>query len=151
MTSLCTVTAFFHPHRNDLHGFGVLFPRAASIRALGVIFNAEAFPNRSRHRSETWIYEGTSFHGAHDVIDAMMLDRAVFTSRSDAPVSEPVVPPVAEIPVYDEVLARAIDVVDADNLPPHVALAGNYLGRLGVSKLIDGAAEAAARLAARIT
>jgi hypothetical protein len=32
------------------------------------------------------------------------------------------------------------------DLPAHVAIAGNYLGRLGVSSLLTGAAEAAARL-----
>jgi oxygen-dependent protoporphyrinogen oxidase len=151
MTSLRTVTAFFHPHHADLHGFGVLFPRAGSIRALGVVFNTEAFPNRSPHRSETWIYEGASFRGTRDVIDAMTLDRSVFTSRKDGPIGEPVVPTPADIPVYDAELSRAIDLVDRAGLPQHIALAGNYLGRLGVSKLIDGAAEAAERLASSRT
>jgi len=146
MTSLRTVTAFFRPHQRDVHGFGVLFPRAGSIRALGVVFNTEAFPTRSPHRSETWIYEGASLRGARDVIDAMTLDRSVFTSRDDAPIGVPVVPPAAGIPIYDAELARAIDMVDTGALPPHIALAGNYLGRLGVSKLVDGAAEAAERL-----
>jgi oxygen-dependent protoporphyrinogen oxidase len=151
MTSLRTVTAFFRPHDGDLHGYGVLFPRAGSIRALGVVFNDDAFPNRSPHRSETWIYEGASLHGTLDVIDAMTLDRSVFTSRHDSPIGEPFVPPAAEIPIYDAELARAIDVVDGGGLPSHIALAGNYLGRLGVSKLIDGAAEAADRLISRHT
>jgi hypothetical protein len=31
-------------------------------------------------------------------------------------------------------------------LPPYLAIAGNYLGRLGVSGLLEGASEAASRL-----
>ena len=56
MTGLETVTTFFAPHPEDLHGFGVLFPRGAGIDALGVLFNTSIFANRGSLRSETWIY-----------------------------------------------------------------------------------------------
>ncbi len=55
LTSLVSATAFFSPHPQDLHGFGVLFPRDSGVSALGVLFNADIFPNRSTLRSETWI------------------------------------------------------------------------------------------------
>ena len=38
-----------------MRGFGVLFPEAAGIRALGVLFNTDIFEGRGRLRSETWI------------------------------------------------------------------------------------------------
>jgi len=145
LTTLRTVTAFFQPHHDDLRGFGVLFPRAGSIRALGVVFNADAFPDRSGCRSETWIYDGDGLCDNRAVVDAMTFDRSVFTSRPDTPLGDCLVPPLAEIPVYDHAVSRAIDIVD-NALPAGIALAGNYLGRLGVSKLVDGAAEAADRL-----
>ena len=41
-------TAFFPPHDDDLHGFGVLFPRGCGVEALGVRFDSDVFPGR-RH------------------------------------------------------------------------------------------------------
>ena len=48
------------------------------------------------------------------------------------------------LPVYDQSVLKAQAALEG--LPPRVAIAGNYLGRLGVSHLLDGAAAAAARL-----
>ena len=52
---LVTVTMFFDPHRDDVRGFGVLFPRASGVRALGALFNTDIFAGRGPVRSETWI------------------------------------------------------------------------------------------------
>ena len=148
MVSLVTVTAFFEPRQDDLRGFGVLFPRSSGIDALGAMFNAEIFPGRSALRSETWIY-GDLSAAALPRTDAavaarLMADRAVLTGRSEAPIAFYVTAQIEALPVYDGA------VLDAEaalaQLPSHIALAGNYLGRLGVSQLLDGAADAAARL-----
>jgi hypothetical protein len=49
--------------------------------------------------------------------------------------------------VYDQAI---IDVTASlTGLPSWIALAGNYLGRIGVTALLDQAAHAAARLEAR--
>jgi oxygen-dependent protoporphyrinogen oxidase len=154
MTSLLTVTTFFRASADDLHGFGVLFPRSSSIRALGVLFNTDIFRGRSAWRSETWIYGAVS---ADDLPDtqaapsAVLADRAVLTGRRDAPIASYVTPQIAALPIYDLAVADAIRAMGAHQLPPTLAVTGNYLGRLGVSRLLDGAAEAAGRLLRRAT
>jgi oxygen-dependent protoporphyrinogen oxidase len=141
MTNLLSVTAFYAPHPFDTHGFGILFPRGVGIEALGVLFNSDMFSGRSEHRSETWIY-GNSSAAAIDTIRAdaaarVSNDRRVLTGRSDSPIAcYPTLWP-QQLPVYGpailEVAARL------GELPPWLTLSGNYVGRIGVSALVDAA------------
>ena len=48
------------------------------------------------------------------------------------------------IPVYDNAVTALRQ--GLDRLPSTVALAGNYLGRIGVAALLEGAERAAARV-----
>jgi protoporphyrinogen/coproporphyrinogen III oxidase len=148
MVSLVTATAFFAPREDDLRGFGVLFPRSAGIEALGVLFNTDIFAGRGALRSETWIYGSLSAAALPTTEDAVrariVADRAVLTGRRDEPSACYVTPQLDALPVYDAAVVEAGAASAA--LPSTLALAGNYLGRLGVSNLLDGAAEAAARL-----
>ena len=147
MASIATVTAFFPPHPEDLRGFGVLFPRGEGVQALGVLFNSDIFAGRSSLRSETWIYRaapaGTP-ETADDFRPQLAADRVVLTGRASSPIAVyPTLWPAA-LPIYD---AAVIDAAAAlDDLPPWLGVCGNYLGRLGVAKLLDVAAETAARL-----
>ena len=52
---LVTVTMFFDPHLEDVHGFGVLFPAPAECARSACLFNADIFDGRGPSRSETWI------------------------------------------------------------------------------------------------
>jgi len=140
MVSLVTVTAFFQPSANDLRGGGVLFPRSSKVGALGVLFNTDIFPERSHLRSETWIYSGDD----EDLRPQLEADRAVLTGRAERPVAVYITPRPNVLPLYDDAVRRVASAVE--ELPPTLAVAGNYLGSLGVSRLVDGGAAAAARL-----
>ena len=171
MVSLVTVTAFFQPSAHDLRGSGVLFPRSSNVGALGVLFNTDVFPERSDLRSETWIYPSTrsarsglasdpsSSHPAsliphsvagidEDLRRQLEADRAVLTGRHERPVAVYITPRPNALPLYDTAILRTAAAVE--ELPPGLALAGNYLGSLGVSRLVDGGAAAAARLLQRL-
>ena len=145
---LNTVTMFFAPHPDDLRGFGVLFPRGTGIHALGVLFNTEIFDGRGTTRSETWI-TGDRDPGLAPCDDARLIetlaaDRRLMTGRDDAPLSTHVTCWARAIPVYDKaILAVSREI---DTLPPWLAVAGNYLGRIGVAALLEIAAAAARRL-----
>ena len=141
MVSLVTATAFFQPSPRDLRGFGVLFPRSSNVGALGVLFNTDIFPGRSDLRSETWIYHGD---GGVNLSDRLEADRLILTGRADDPVAVYVTPRPNALPLYDGAVLGAAAAVE--DLPPTLAVAGNYLGSLGVSRLVDGGAAAAARL-----
>jgi oxygen-dependent protoporphyrinogen oxidase len=145
---LTTVTAFFDPHPTDVRGFGILFPPDTGIGALGVLFNADIFPQRSAVRSETWILGGSG--PVHQIDDAALLasvaaDRERLTRRSQAPLATMVTRWAAAVPVYDQALLEARAAVAAA-AGGRLAFAGNYLGRIGVANLLDSAAAAAASL-----
>ncbi|MEO8071073.1 MAG: FAD-dependent oxidoreductase [Acidobacteriota bacterium] len=151
MTSLVTSTAFFAPQSTDIHAFGVLFPRGAGVDALGALFNTDIFAGRGDARSETWIYGADppdSPIDASEIEARIVSDRAVLTGRTDKPLAVYSSAVGGQqwrgLPVYGpailDIRSRLVD------LPPWLALAGNYLGRLGVAKLLDVAQEAATRL-----
>jgi oxygen-dependent protoporphyrinogen oxidase len=141
MTNLLSVTAFYAPHPADTRGFGILFPRGVGVEALGVLFNSDMFAGRGEYRSETWIY-GHSAAAAIDAIRAdvdarLSNDRLVLTGRTDSPIAcYPTLWP-QRLPVYGpailEVAARLSE------LPPWLTLRGNYVGKIGVSALVEAA------------
>ena len=150
MTSLALMTGFFRPDGRDLHGFGVLFPRECGVEALGVRFDSDVFPANQdpKWRVETWI---TRLHGSNgDLLDSSQLcraaaiDRLALTGRISDPVDVVTTIRADALPLYGsgvlDVQGRMAD------LPPWLALAGNYMGRLGASKLLDVATEAATRV-----
>lgn len=137
LAALASVTAFFEPHPADVRGFGILFPRRAGIHALGVLFNTDIFPGRGMHRSETWIYGGAS---AGDLPPASELprlvrdDRHALTARRQEPLGSHAAYWPEAFPIYDQAIVDLAGL--AGHLPPWLHVAGNYLGRRGVSDLI---------------
>jgi oxygen-dependent protoporphyrinogen oxidase len=149
MTEVVTTTAFFDTDPKDLRGFGVLFPRGAGVSALGVLFNAEIFEGRSALRLETWIHGGVEGSGQvpalADVNATIAHDRLVLTGREQRPIASYSTRRSPALPVYGSSILEVARC--AESLPPWLGLAGNYLGQIGVSKLIATAEAAAARLA----
>lgn len=149
VAALATLTMFFTPHDRDPHGFGVLFPRASGMAALGVLLNTDIFAGRGSARSETWIIGDRDLRMTqwHDdkLHRAIAEDRFRLIGRRDEPLASRLTRWEQAIPIYDESIP-GIDEAMA-SLPPWLALAGNYLGRIGVAALLDHAEAAAERLA----
>lgn len=143
---LVSVTAFFEPRPADLRAFGVLFPRG-SARALGVLFNTEIFEHRGALRSERWIYGDAGLIDAPaDAVEAAVLgDRRLLSPAADPLVNVHVKGWRAALPVYDQAVLEST--AAAASLPPWLGVCGNYLGRIGVSALIERAEAEAARIA----
>jgi oxygen-dependent protoporphyrinogen oxidase len=146
-TSVLSVTVFYPPHRADLHGFGVLFPRDSGLDALGVLLNADMFPGRSTVRSETWIYGDPSAAlmdaRRADIAGSVAKDRERFTGRRDPPLACYPTSAPQRLPIYGpEVLEARARLAD---LPPWLTLCGNYAGKIGVSALVESAAGTAER------
>jgi len=143
MRSISSVTAFFVKSSSDLHGFGVLFPRGCGVSALGVLFNDDTFPDRSTLRWERWIYD-LPIDDEPAAGQLVAADRAVLTSRADKAIALHLTSWPNALPVYDHAI---LDVkAKLADRPPWLALAGNYLGRLGVAALLEQAEEAASAL-----
>ncbi|MBY0497586.1 MAG: FAD-dependent oxidoreductase [Cyanobacteria bacterium] len=146
---LVTVSQFFELHDEDVRGFGVLFPVASGVAALGVLFNADIFDGRSAVRSETWIVGDRDCRLTNQpdaqLLQQLATDRHRLTGRSQEPLASHITRWPRAIPVYDNAIADVQRWLPS--LPGDVGLAGNYLGRIGVSALLSIAEDAAARVA----
>ena len=146
---LVTVTMFFEPHIDDVRGFGVLFPRASGVRALGALFNTDIFAGRGPGRSETWIVgdrdAGMTTWPDDRLREALTGDRQLLTGRRDVPLALHITRWRDAIPIYDHTIVVVKEALPA--LPPWLALAGNYLGSIGIGALLARAESAARRLA----
>jgi oxygen-dependent protoporphyrinogen oxidase len=148
LAALTTVTMFFEPHPDDLHGFGVLFPSGTAISALGVLLNADIFAGRSPRRSETWIVgdrdQELTQRDDDRLLQMLAADRRRVTGRDATPLAVHITRWPSAIPVYDAAIRQVGPALAS--LPPWLALAGNYLGRIGVAALLEQGAAAADRV-----
>ncbi len=136
--------AWKNPVAQNLRGFGCLLPSMENFNSFGVLFNSDIFPRENSYRSETWILPPPkSFMvqslSDHDVLNLILADRERLLGASGAPAPDEmqVYRWAKALPRYDvnleKVLAQLV-------LPPNVFLVGNYLGGLGLAKILDHAA-----------
>jgi protoporphyrinogen oxidase len=127
----------------------VLFPFACGVRALGVLFNTDIFAGRGQMRSETWIVGdrdmGMTTWTDDRLRETLAGDRQLLTGRRDTPLAVHVTRWSQAVPVYDQAIVALKRELSA--LPAWLALAGNYLGTIGVAALLARAETAAARIA----
>lgn len=149
LVPLVRVTAFYPASENTVPGFGVLFPRGEGVRALGVLFNTNIFPNRGEGHSESWIYAGATDRAILDLDDAALFeamdrDREKLYGRRVEPIARyPQRWPVG-LPHYTVALERVAP--RSLPLPKDVHLAGNYLRGIGLPMLLERAHEVAASI-----
>lgn len=143
MLSLLTATCFFEKHAASLKGFGCLFPHDQGFRARGVLFNDCIFEGRGPAHSETWIFGGALDPDVVNLSDeeltsSILADRARFYGRQDSPLAVHIKRWPNALPHYSIDLERTL--VNLPEPPPNIALAGNYLGRIGLAKIFERAA-----------
>lgn len=145
---LVTVTSFFEPHPSDLHGFGMLFPAGIGVHALGVLFPCDIFEGRGATRAETWIVgdreRGLTNWSDTELRAVLANDRHLVTGLHADPLAVHITRWPEAIPVYDGAVGKVAQAQSA--LPPWLALAGNYLGTIGVAALLEQAERAASRV-----
>jgi oxygen-dependent protoporphyrinogen oxidase len=140
MVPLLRVTAFFDSGENTVPGFGTLFPRNEGVRALGVLFNTNIFPNRAEGHSESWIYGGAQDREILDLNDDALFDvlrrdrERLFGRHTEAAALYPQRWHVG-LPHYDLGLERLN--VNEIEVPDNVHLAGNYLRGIGLPLLLE--------------
>lgn len=135
---LVTVTLFYQ-NRPPLAGFGCLFPRSEKVRSLGVLWNPCIFEGRSSVHSETWILGGASDPEILDKSDNEVLrvieeDRSrLFGLRESSLQSEITRWPKA-LPHYTLEWEKALETLRPKK---RIYLHGNYLGRIGLSQILE--------------
>jgi oxygen-dependent protoporphyrinogen oxidase len=150
MLSLVTATCFLDDDAASLNGFGCLFPVDQGFRARGVLFNDCIFEGRGPAQSETWIFGGAldpeivTFN--EDELTALISgERQRLFQKDDHPLATHVTRWPRALPHYSVELERILATLATP--PPNVALVGNYLGRIGLAKIIERAAYLAGQFA----
>lgn len=143
MLSLLTTTCFFDRNAASLKGFGCLFPSDQGFRGRGVLFNDCIFEGRGPAHAETWIFGGALDPDVvnldDDQIHRLILgDRRRFYRKDDLPLAVHITRWPNALPHYSVGLERILSQLPAP--PPNIALVGNYLGRIGLAKILERAA-----------
>lgn len=143
-----SVTMMFPNRMAKPEGFGCLFPREEKCNSLGVLFMSDVFGGRGKGRTETWILGGALNPGIVSVSDAelerrILTDRVRLTGIMETPNSVVIHRWARGLPHYTREWHTEVKNL---KLPENVYLTGNYLGRLGLSQILEGNKELAERI-----
>lgn len=146
---IITATGFWAPSERQPQGFGCLFPRGSEFHALGVLFNNCMFAGRSRFRSETWILGGAAepawLQATDEELTALLeANHARLTGTAEPLLSLHLTRWPRALPHYTLELERTLATLPP--LPPRLALVGNYLGQIGLAKILERAHQAATQI-----
>lgn len=143
-----SVTAFYKEAPQKIEGFGALFPADQGFKVLGVLSPTYIFENRGPDYSETWIFGGTHSpdmlnKSDSEIRDVILKERAQILN-SKAEIKELHIHrwPQA-LPHYT--LAHQ-EILKSLQLPKNLYLAGNYLGVIGLSKILSRSKELASEM-----
>ena len=139
--SLTSVSLYSPELFSQMRGFGCLLPKSENFDALGVLFNHNIFPHRcgSGH-SETWIFNDKKNQVSQETTDKEIVqlikkDREkLFPGQVLADFDWQIHRWPRRIPIYNRALREFLG--DLKNIDKGPLLVGNYLGDLGLSKIL---------------
>jgi oxygen-dependent protoporphyrinogen oxidase len=151
MSSIMSVTLFFKNPPRNYQGFGCLIPRGFGIKALGVLMNSYIFADRSKTYNETWMLGGIREDSLLDLSDEQLIqllktERERVLGESEAPLSYHINRWKEALPYYDLELEKGINELAQHDSSP-IYLHGNYLGGIGLTKILDRSEQLAERIA----
>jgi oxygen-dependent protoporphyrinogen oxidase len=143
MISIVTATCFYAPEAARLKGFGCLFPRDQGFRSRGVLFNDCIFEGRGPAHAETWIFGGALDPAVVNLSDPefaelIASERESFYGQRDDALDMQITRWPKALPHYTIDLERTL--ITLPPPPTNIALVGNYLGRIGLAKILERAA-----------
>lgn len=139
-TSLLSAKLFFKQGQEKYCGFGCLIPRKDGYNSLGVLFNSYIFAGRNKSYNETWILSGTP--ELFKIEDAQVLkliaeERFQLLGFKDALLDYRLDRWVNALPLYGLELEKALQNISSLEKEAGLRLHGNYLGGLGLSKILE--------------
>ncbi|MBS1963796.1 MAG: FAD-dependent oxidoreductase [Bdellovibrionales bacterium] len=149
MVPLVSVTAFFAADARVRPGFGVLFPPREGFKSLGVLYNHVIFPDRVNGadlHSETWILGGARRPEIAGMDDAKLLREILddrkrlhgFEGASESPRYQVLHRWLRATPYYTVELEGILaELSRLGNGSGKLRLMGNYLGGIGLAKILD--------------
>lgn len=146
MLPLVTATCFYATPPGSLRGFGCLFPRGQGFRSLGVLLNTCIFEGRGPAHSETWILGGALDRDVLHLDDSALHhliagERQQLYGRHEEALGAYITRWPEALPHYSIELERVLTTLPS--LPRGIGLVGNYLGRIGLTGIVDRAAQVA--------
>ena len=144
LRALTTVTAYFPRPPQKFAGFGILFPKAEGRWPLGILQNSHIFPRQASHFSETWILSGIE-HSDTEINSKIFAERQIIYQEQASPSHLQITRWPTALPHYTVELKQILD-----QLRPmkNIWLHGNYLGGIGLSKILEQSKNLASQLAA---
>ncbi|MFZ3231535.1 MAG: FAD-dependent oxidoreductase [Pseudobdellovibrio sp.] len=143
------VSVGFLKPKNKISGFGVLFPAVEKFNSLGVLSNTNIFANRGDLYNESWILAGAKSPELlkktdHEILKLISDDRNRIFGSEDQIINYEVIRWQQGIPHYTVALENFLQTYQQAN--PNIYLTGNYLGKIGLSKILKSNQELAIQL-----
>lgn len=135
LVSLLSATISYVRPSKRVQGFGCLFPKSENFESLGVLFNSDIFPKRGKN-SETWIFDGDFKEVSSQIILKKIMKDRKRLDASDIDVDFCEIhrwPHV--LPLYGIELEKLL-ASDISKVSDQVYLTGNYLGAIGLAKIL---------------
>lgn len=139
---LSSICLGYRENDREIAGFGCLFPSIEDFNSLGVLFNNDIFEKRGPYNTETWLLRGASY-SEDELLSLVYKDRDRLVGHSRKADEVRITQWPKALPQYSIELER---VLASLVLPQSVYLAGNYLGRMGLAKILDQCHETADRI-----
>lgn len=142
-----TSTVFYKESLGETQGFGCLFPPVENRRALGVLMNNFTFDHRvSEGYSENWILGGACGTKAvpqlfqmtdQEILNLIDEERVACFGAQSNRLSHEITRWERALPHYTVELEKALP--DLAGTRQNVVLVGNYLGQIGLAKILERA------------
>lgn len=151
--SLLSVKLFFKSSQTKYKGFGCLVPQLYGMKTLGVLMNTYIFPDRDKTYNETWILGGNNAGDILDAADGEILkkiaeERFKILGIKDALLDYRLHRWKKALPLYDLELEKVLQELKSQP-QGRIFLHGNYLGGIGLSKILDRSDDLAEEIANR--
>jgi protoporphyrinogen/coproporphyrinogen III oxidase len=146
---IITITTFWDQKPTKYRGFGVLIPLRYGLKALGILRNSFIFPGRDEKHSETTIFGGpfqaliSELSDRDLVIQAGAERKKIFQDEATLLHAHVTRWPQG-LPQYNLSLEKVLQEL---KLPEGLYLHGNYLGGIGLTKILDRSEALASELA----
>jgi oxygen-dependent protoporphyrinogen oxidase len=131
--SLTSVTVAYKEADHKTRGFGILFAKTEGLNSLGVLLNNCIFDNRGPYWTETYMFD-TKDLSDKSLLEKTKQDRKKLFNTDTNPEHYKVYVWPKAVPVYNHTIAQIMDEIE---LPEYVYLHGNYLGHIGLQKILN--------------
>lgn len=147
---LLRVTLSFQSSAAKINGFGILFPEVEKFNSLGVLANTQIFENRGTHYNESWILGGANAAqllklSDNEILQKINQDRKRILKTEEQIQEYHIIRYPQTLIHYDLTLENFLNQYNLDKYQ-NVYFTGNFLGQLGLSRILEQNVELAKKI-----